>query len=167
METKGPQMTSQYGAYALRTGLARLYARTRMHTPRRPVTRTHTRTRKHSHTEQYVILIAFPQKKCFRERAYTYIACLVIHNFRQVTSKNYSCHSHALVDVSRNYCCVGTNLDYKNCDREFSVNNKSAFTRIRRGNYNSGEMLIRKLSIIVASLYVVTHNKIESQRPVT
>ena len=31
-ETEGPHMTSQYGAYALRTGLARLHALIRMHT---------------------------------------------------------------------------------------------------------------------------------------
>jgi hypothetical protein len=43
------EMTSQYGAYALRAGLARLYART------------------HAHTDQYVILIVFPQQHWFRE----------------------------------------------------------------------------------------------------
>jgi hypothetical protein len=32
VETEGPQMTSQYGEYALRGGLSRLYARMRMHT---------------------------------------------------------------------------------------------------------------------------------------
>ena len=41
----------------------------------------HARTRKHAHTDQYVILIAFPQQQWFRERAlllrYTYIACIV------------------------------------------------------------------------------------------
>jgi hypothetical protein len=40
VETKGPQMMSQYGAYALRAGLARLYARMHMHTP--------THSRKHA-----------------------------------------------------------------------------------------------------------------------
>jgi hypothetical protein len=40
-ETGMPQMTSQHGAYALRAGLARLYALTRMHTP----------TRKHAYTK--------------------------------------------------------------------------------------------------------------------
>jgi hypothetical protein len=34
-----------------------------------------------THTDQYVILIAFPQQQCLRERVlmlrYTYIACLV------------------------------------------------------------------------------------------
>ena len=77
-------MTSQYGAYALRTGLARLYARMRMHTPTRPgIPRTHARTRKHAYTNQYVTLIAFPQQKWFRERAsvlsYTHIGCPVLH----------------------------------------------------------------------------------------
>jgi hypothetical protein len=55
-------MTSQYGAYALRAGLARLYARIRMHKPRRSDTHMHAHTRKHAHTDQYVILIAFPQQ---------------------------------------------------------------------------------------------------------
>jgi hypothetical protein len=39
----------------------------------------HARTRKHAHTGQYVILIAFAQQQLFREFAsmlrYTYIAC--------------------------------------------------------------------------------------------
>ena len=44
VETEEPQMTSQYGGYALRAGLARLYARTRMHTLTRPDTHMHVRT---------------------------------------------------------------------------------------------------------------------------
>ena len=67
-------MTSQYGAYALRAELARLHARMRMHTP------TRWGTHMHAHTDQYVILTAFPQQQWFRKRAsllrYTYIACL-------------------------------------------------------------------------------------------
>jgi hypothetical protein len=42
LETEGPQMTSQYGLYALRAGLARLY--THMHMSTRPGTHMHTRT---------------------------------------------------------------------------------------------------------------------------
>ena len=68
-------MTSQYGAYALRAGLATLHAHA--HAPGYP----HARTHKHAHTYQYVIIIAFPQQQWFRERAltlrYAYIACLV------------------------------------------------------------------------------------------
>jgi hypothetical protein len=79
-ETKGPQMTSQYGAYALRAGLARLYAHALAHAAW-VTTCTHAWTRKHAHTDQYVILIALPQQQWFSERAsllrYTYIACLV------------------------------------------------------------------------------------------
>ena len=82
VETEGPQMTSQYGAYALRAGLARLYARMRMHTPTRPGNHMQARTPKHAHTDQHVILIAFPQQQWFRERAsmlsYTYTAVLYI-----------------------------------------------------------------------------------------
>jgi hypothetical protein len=69
VDIEGPQMTSQYGAYTLRAGLARLYAPMRMHTPTRPGTHMQARTRKHAHTDQYVILIAFSQQKWFRERA--------------------------------------------------------------------------------------------------
>ena len=67
VEPERPQMTSQYGAYALRAGLARLYVRMRMHTPTRSGIRTHARACMHAcmhaHTDQYVILIAFPQQK--------------------------------------------------------------------------------------------------------
>ena len=81
VEIEWPHTTSQHGAYALRAGLARLYARMRMHMPTRPGIHVHARTRKHAHTDQYVILIAFPQQIRFRERAsmlrYTCIACLV------------------------------------------------------------------------------------------
>ena len=58
VETEGPQVTSKYGAYALRAGLARLYARMRKHTFMRPGNHMHARTHKHAHTDQYVILIA-------------------------------------------------------------------------------------------------------------
>jgi hypothetical protein len=51
VETKGPQMTSQHGAYALRAELSRLYGRMRMHTPTRSGNHTHaqacTRTDEH------------------------------------------------------------------------------------------------------------------------
>jgi hypothetical protein len=45
-------MTSQYGACALRAGLARLYARMRMHTLTRPGAHTNVRTRTRAHTDQ-------------------------------------------------------------------------------------------------------------------
>ena len=45
MENEGPQMTSQYGAYALLAGLRRLYALMSMQRPRaRAPTYTHART---------------------------------------------------------------------------------------------------------------------------
>jgi hypothetical protein len=80
-------MTLQYGPYALRTGLARLHARMCMYTSTRPGAHmhTHARTRKHAHTDQYVIFIAFPRQQLFRERAsmlrYAFIACLVVSHF--------------------------------------------------------------------------------------
>jgi hypothetical protein len=47
METQGPQMTSQYGAYALHAGLAWLQALTRMHTLTRPQARMQTQAYTH------------------------------------------------------------------------------------------------------------------------
>jgi hypothetical protein len=44
VETEGPQMTSQYNAYALCAGLERLYACMHMHTPMCPGTHMHART---------------------------------------------------------------------------------------------------------------------------
>ena len=88
-EPEGPQMT-QYGAYTLHAGQARLHTRTRMHAPGHPTpphTRTcaHTRTCTHHcarmHTKKYVILIAFPRQQWLCKRAsilrYMYIACIV------------------------------------------------------------------------------------------
>jgi hypothetical protein len=75
VETEGPQMTSHHGTYALRAGLARLYARAHAHTV------GYLHARKHAHTDQSVILIALPQQQWFRERAsvlrYMYTACFV------------------------------------------------------------------------------------------
>jgi hypothetical protein len=94
VQTEKPQMTSQHGAYALRAGLARLYARMRKHTPTGPSTHMHARTRKHAHTDQYVMLFAFPQQQWFRERTsmlrYTYIACLVcFRRVRKIAKSDY------------------------------------------------------------------------------
>jgi hypothetical protein len=44
VESEGPQITSQHGAYAVPAGLARLHARMRMHTLTRPGTHRHART---------------------------------------------------------------------------------------------------------------------------
>ena len=43
VENEGPQMTSQYGAYALHAGVARLHACMRMRTPTRLGTHMHAR----------------------------------------------------------------------------------------------------------------------------
>ena len=57
VETEGPQMTSQSGAYALRAVFVMVYARMRMHMPTRPDTHTHART------DQYIMLIAFRRQQ--------------------------------------------------------------------------------------------------------
>ena len=54
-----------------------MYAHAHAHAPGYP----HARTRKHAHTDQYVIFTAFPQQQLFRKWAsvlrYTYIAFIV------------------------------------------------------------------------------------------
>jgi hypothetical protein len=58
----------------------------RMHMSKRPGNHMHARTHKHAHTDQYVILIAFPLQQWIPERVsmlrYTRIACLVWHLYR-------------------------------------------------------------------------------------
>ena len=78
-ETEGPQMTSKYGGYALRDGLARLHLRMRMHTPTRRVpTSTHTHACTHRPISN---TYCFSMPKIIRERSsmlrYTYIVPLV------------------------------------------------------------------------------------------
>ena len=51
VETEGPQMTSQYGAKALRDGLSRLYSHMGMHAPTRPGTHMHAGTRASMHAQ--------------------------------------------------------------------------------------------------------------------
>ena len=69
-------MTSQYGAYALHAGKARLHARTRMYTLKRPCTHTHARTHRSIYNTY-----CFSTATIIRERASvlrcTYIACIV------------------------------------------------------------------------------------------
>ena len=78
-------MTSQYGAYELRAGLVRLYARMCMHTPSRPSAHMHARThaRASMHTYKYAILTAFPQEQWFRERSSAFrLSCSLLLSYR-------------------------------------------------------------------------------------
>ena len=52
VKTEGPQMMSQYGAYALRAGLAGLHALMRMHTPTRLGTHMRARASMHAQTNK-------------------------------------------------------------------------------------------------------------------
>ena len=74
VETKGPQMTLQYDASPLHAGLARLYARVRIHTPTRPGTHMHARTDAQECTHRPICnTYAFPQQQWFRERRNVFI----------------------------------------------------------------------------------------------
>jgi hypothetical protein len=77
VKTEGPHMTSQYGAYALHGGTARLHALISMHTPTRAGTNMHARTHKSvSNT------CNFSTAKMIRESVsmlhYTDIGCLAL-----------------------------------------------------------------------------------------
>jgi hypothetical protein len=73
-------MTSQYGAYALHTGLPKLHARMRMHTFTRTGTQMHSRTRARTH-KPISNTFCFSTATTISERAsvlsYTYIAPIV------------------------------------------------------------------------------------------
>ena len=92
-------MTSQYSAYALHAGLARLQARMRMHTP----TRTHACTHRPKSSTY-----CFSMVTMIRERAsvlhYTYIAPLVSLSKPNVSYFN-SLHGISLLKaVSLRHC---------------------------------------------------------------
>ena len=98
-------MTSQYGANAMRAGLARLQARMRMHThtPTRPGNHTHARTHAHTCTHRPISnTYCFSTAIMIRERTsmlrYTYIAPLVMYSTGSVkglsvrsAARNESC----------------------------------------------------------------------------
>ena len=82
VQTEGPQMTSQYGAFSLGAGLVGLHARMRMHTPTRPDTHMHARTHAQVCTHRSICNTYNNIIQWFRERAsklcYTYIVRLVV-----------------------------------------------------------------------------------------
>jgi hypothetical protein len=77
VETEGPHITSQYIAYALHAGLARLHALIRIHTPTQPGTHAHACTHRPISN-----IYLFSTPTIIRERAsvlsYTYTASLLI-----------------------------------------------------------------------------------------
>ena len=80
-EAEGSQLTSQYGAYAFHAGLPWLHARTRMHTPKRPVTHMHARTYTRTHrpiSNTYGFYTATMIRESVSELRYTYIVPLVM-----------------------------------------------------------------------------------------
>ena len=89
VETEGLEMTSQYGAYALRAGLARLHACMRMHTPTCPCTHMHALTPSNAHTDQYVIRTALPPQQWFRERVSVLHYCLYFYGYLNMTVSSF------------------------------------------------------------------------------
>ena len=91
VQPEGSQMTSEYGAYDLHAGSARLHARMRMCTP--------TLRSASARTHRYVILISFPRQQWLREwaslLAYSYIACLVIYCYLYVSTTTVK-YEHAI-----------------------------------------------------------------------
>jgi hypothetical protein len=91
VDTEGPQLTSRYGAFAMRDGLTRLNARMRMHTHTRPGTHMNARTHAQACTHRRIDnTYCFPQQQWFRERAgmwrYTHVPCLVTPHIEIVSN---------------------------------------------------------------------------------
>jgi hypothetical protein len=79
VENEGPQMTSQYGAYAMNAELARLHAH--VHAPGYRHSRTHT----YAHTYQLVILTDSPRQQLFRVTLHVH--CLsFLKKYPQITA---------------------------------------------------------------------------------
>ena len=77
-KTEKPHMTSQYGAYALHAGLARLHTLTYSHA------HAHTAGYQHARTHRSISnTYCFSMARIIRERTsmlrYTYINCLVVY----------------------------------------------------------------------------------------
>ena len=103
VEPAGPQMTLQYGVYALHAGQARLYARTRMYTPTHPSTRTHAL----SHTQtsmQYLLL--FHGHNCHANAPWCYIirTLPVFSSLTLLRTTMYSCC------IMTTFCCFSTHF---------------------------------------------------------
>ena len=108
VEPEGPQVTSQYGAYALQAGLTKLYARMRMHTLKRLGTQMHACARTHTQTNKYFSLLFHGNNDTQTRLSVTlYVHCLsclfrlrlqgcyVVYFGRQV-STNFNVHVKSL-----------------------------------------------------------------------
>jgi hypothetical protein len=95
-EAEGSQLTSQYGAYAFHAGLPWLHARTRMHTPMRPVTHMHARTYRPI-SNNYGFSTATTIRESVSKLRYTYIASLVIFIAHFLSFERKRELSHSLV----------------------------------------------------------------------
>ena len=81
VETEGPQMTSQYGAFALHAGLARLQARICKNTPTRPGIQMNAHTRTHARTDQYLLLFHGNNDSRTRVNVTLFVHCLSYFRF--------------------------------------------------------------------------------------
>jgi hypothetical protein len=69
VETEGPLMTSQYGAYVLNAGQTRLHAPTSMHTPTHLGNPSYASTLAHTRTHTQKNTYCFPLAAMINERA--------------------------------------------------------------------------------------------------
>jgi hypothetical protein len=71
VDTEGPQLTSQHGAYALHAGLAKLHAPTLILTATRPGNHTHAQTHK-----EYFLLFNGNKNSRTRLSITSYVYCV-------------------------------------------------------------------------------------------
>jgi hypothetical protein len=81
VDAEGPQMTSQYGAYVLHAGYARLHALTFMHMLTLPVTQPHKHARTHTRaqTQKQICNINCCFKATMFSRTHPNVMLLYVH----------------------------------------------------------------------------------------
>jgi hypothetical protein len=132
----GPQMTLQYGAYALKAGQPRLHARKRMHASTRPDTHTYART------DKYVILIAFPRQT--RVSITLYVHWLSFSTYER---------SFARTGLEPVVITSSTNLEWRPSERVLMVRTKSVSLTSIAGGVTREKCLKSCLSELLVLCY--------------
>jgi hypothetical protein len=125
VETEGPQMTSQYGAYALRAGKTRLHSRMRTHTTTPPGTHTHARTRMNTQTSKWFLLLFHSNSDSqTRLDVTSYVHCLSCQHLISGRDQRWELPVFPF-EIPARFAVVNNQRGYVFCDRR--VTDRSMF----------------------------------------